>query len=86
MDGPRRAPITVTFTRTFDPLEMARRGRLGARRLHELHDARAHTALARAAFMSRFEAEDDPEAAKRAYFARLGRLGAAARAAKGAAA
>ena len=68
----------------FDPNEMALRGRIGAFRLHATHDPRATTAKARAAFLSRFETEVDPDgvldpsercrralAARSAYFARL---------------
>ena len=79
-------------TLTFDPQEMALRGRIGAYRLHATHDPRETTAAARAAFMSRFETEVDPdgtlppverarraEAAKKAYFARLAHKSAKAR-------
>ena len=45
----------------FDPNEMALRGRIGAFRLHATHDPRATTAKARAAFLSRFETEVDPD-------------------------
>lgn len=83
MSGPlRKPPVTVTLT--FDPEEMARRGRLGGRAAHARHDSRELTRPGRAAFMARFAGEADPEAARRAYFSRLGRLSAAARAGKGA--
>lgn len=73
-------------------------GRIGAYRLHATHDPRETTANARAAFLSRFEKEVDPnrelpegerlrraEAARKAYFARLAYQSAVARAKKGAA-
>ena len=76
----------------FDPNEMALRGRIGAFRLHATHDPRATTAKARAAFLSRFETEVDPDgvldpserdrralAARSAYFARLALKSARAR-------
>ena len=74
---------------------MARRGRIGAHRLHALHDSKALTAPARAAFLAKFEREVDPdgalpeaergrraEHARKAHFARLARLSALARAGK----
>src|SRR5215207_6844683 len=78
--------------RRFDPDEMASRGRIGALITHSRHDVRELTAPARAAFLSRFEREVDPDGtllleerlrradcAKRAHFARLARLSANAR-------
>jgi hypothetical protein len=63
---------------------MAMRGRIGAHRLHATHDARETTAKARAAALTRFEREVDPdgtlpeaerqrraEHAKKAYFTAL---------------
>lgn len=71
---------------------MARRGRIGAFRLHATHDPRETTAKARATFLQRFEREVDPEGvlpederrrraeyARRAHFARLARASARAR-------
>ena len=79
-------------TLTFDPHEMALRGRIGAYRLHATHDPKETTKAARAAFLARFEAEVDPngtlspedrsrraEAARRAYFAQLAHKSAKAR-------
>jgi hypothetical protein len=73
-------------TRTFDPTEMALRGRIGAYRLHATHDPRETTQKARETFLARFEREVDPdgtlpederrrraEYARRAYFAQLAR-------------
>jgi len=72
--------------------EAVLRGRIGAFALHATHDSRVTTAPARAAFLSRFEREVDPdgllteterrrraEFAKRAYFARLALASARAR-------
>jgi hypothetical protein len=86
----RKPPIVVV--QTYDPEEMARRGRLGAQRLHQVHDARTLTEPGRAAFLARFERQVDPdgslpeaerqrlaEAARRAYFRALGRHSAAVR-------
>jgi hypothetical protein len=69
------------------------RGRLGALALHSRYDSRQITAPARAAFLSRFEREVDPdgvldpaerarraEHAKRLYFTRLALKSAKARA------
>jgi hypothetical protein len=77
-----KPPISVTLT--YDPADMARRGRIGAHRLHATHDSRETTAPARSAFLARFEDEVDPdhtlpdaerqrraEHARKAYFARL---------------
>jgi hypothetical protein len=79
-------------------LEMGRestyslRGRIGAHALHASYDSREITAPARAAFLSRFELEVDPEGvlppaererraahARKAYFARLALKSAMAR-------
>ena len=48
-------------TLTYDPKEMARRGRIGAYRLHATHSPKETTKAAREAFMARFEREVDPE-------------------------
>ena len=48
-------------TPSFDPREMALRGRIGAYRLHATHDPKETTKAAREAFMARFEREVDPE-------------------------
>lgn len=69
---------------SFDPHIMALRGRIGAYRLHATHDPRETTANARAAFLSKFEKDVDPDetlppeerqrraaAARKAHFARL---------------
>ena len=79
-------------TLTYDPKEMALRGRIGAYRLHATHDPKETTKAAREAFMARFEREVDPdgtlspeerarraEAARRAYFAQLAHKSAKAR-------
>ena len=79
-------------TLTYDPKEMARRGRIGAYRLHATHDPKETTKAAREAFMARFEWEVDPdgtldpeerarraEAARKAYFAQLAHKSAKAR-------
>jgi len=79
-------------TLTYDPQEMARRGRIGAYRLHATNDPRETTKAARAAFLARFEREVDPdgtlapeerarraEAARKAYFAQLAHKSAKAR-------
>jgi hypothetical protein len=68
------------------------RGRMGASALHSRHDSRQITAPARAAFLSRFDREVDPdgvlepaerarraELAKRLYFTRLALKSAKAR-------
>ena len=65
------------------------RGRMGAYALHAKHDVMETSAPGRAAFMARFDREVDPEgvlpeaersrraeAAKKAYFTRLGYLSA----------
>jgi len=74
------------------PSQRALRARIGAYALHARHDPRETTARARAAFLSRFEREVDPdgslnsierarraEAARKAYFARLAYRSAVAR-------
>ena len=79
-------------TLTYDPQEMARRGRIGAYRLHSPHSPKETTKAAREAFMARFEREVDPdgtlspeerawraEAARKAYFAQLAHKSAKAR-------
>ena len=80
-------------TLTYDPKEMARRGRIGAYRLHATHSPKETTKAAREAFMARFEREVDPEngtlapeertrraeAARKAYFAQLAHKSAKAR-------
>ena len=81
-----------SFTVAFDPAEMAFRGRIGAHVTHSRYDARELTAPARAAFLTKFEREVDPEGelspeerrrraehARKAHFARLARLSAEAR-------
>jgi hypothetical protein len=82
----------VCVTLTFDPEEMARRGRIGAYARLAKHDARELTARARQAFLERFDREVDPNGilapeerarraafARKAHFARLARLSAIAR-------
>lgn len=82
----------ITRILTYDPAEMARRGRIGAERLHATHDPKETTKAARAAFMDRFRREVDPdgtlpddererraEQAKTAHFAILGHKAAEAR-------
>ena len=79
-------------TLTYDPKEMARRGRIGAYRLHATHSPKETTKAAREAFMARFEREVDPdgtlspeerarraEAARKAYFVQLAHKSAKAR-------
>lgn len=74
---PRRPPITVFLT--FDPEEMARRGRIGALRRIALHDdPRELTEAARAAFLGRFRTEQE----RSAYFRELGRKSGEARRAR----
>ena len=76
----------------LSPHEAALRGKLGAHRLHALHDSRETTAKARATFLARFEREVDPggvlpeperrrraEHARRAHMARLALASARAR-------
>ena len=77
---------------TFDPHEMALRGRIGAYVTHSLHDPRQTTAKARRTFLARFYDQVDPdrvlpeeererraEAAKKAHFSALARKSAQAR-------
>src|SRR5690242_15512293 len=82
--------------RSSDANDRVLRARMAAHALHaRVSDPSAHTAPARAAFMSRFEREVDPdgtldpaerarraEHAKRAYFIRLARASRNARARK----
>jgi hypothetical protein len=81
--------------RSFDPDEMALRGRIGAYRLHASRDPRETTQRARAAFRDAFDRMVDPrnelselerarraEAARKAHYARLARLSAVARRAR----
>jgi DNA-binding PadR family transcriptional regulator len=90
----RRKPL-IERTLTFDPADMARRGRVGAYRLHATHDVYKTTAKGREVFLRRFEDEVDPhrelpeaerrrraEAAKRAYFTKLAYKSAKARQAR----
>lgn len=71
------------------PAERSLRARIGAYRMHALHDPRETTRTARAAFARRFLDDVDPhrrlpeperlrraEAARRAYFTRLAYLAA----------
>ena len=82
--------------RSYDSVEMARRGRLGALTTHSLHDPRETTRNARKTFLARFELEVDPdgelpeaerirraEYARKAYFSRLARRGAEVRRSRG---
>jgi hypothetical protein len=93
MSSRPKSPIEVTLT--FDPVEMARRGRIGAFRLHATHDPRETTAAARSTFLAKFEAQVDPDGtlppeerqrracyARKAHFVRLARLSAIARSGK----
>ena len=77
----------VLITLSFDPEEMARRGRIGAHVTHSRHDARELTSPARAAFLTTFEKQVDPDGvlppderrrrvthARKAHMARLARL------------
>lgn len=79
-------------TLVYDPQEMARRGRIGAYRLHATHDPKETTKAARAAFTAKLEAEVDPDgtlppgerarradSARKAYFAKLAHKTAKAR-------
>ena len=78
--------------RTFNPAEMARRGKIGAHRLHATHDSRETSKPGRDAFLDRFLREVDPdgvlpeterqrraEHARKAYFQQLARRSAVAR-------
>ena len=93
MSSTPKSPVVVTVE--YDPVEMARRGRIGAYARLAKHDARELTAPARTAFLSRFEKDVDPDGtlppeererraafARKAHFARLARLSAIARAGK----
>lgn len=90
---------TIRRVVEYDTDEMARRGRLGAAKLHSTRNPRETTAKAREAFQLRFEDEVDPERslpederarrvdlARKAYYSRLSRKGAEARRARKAAA
>ncbi len=90
------SPVLLV-TLSFDPAEMARRGRLGGQRTAQLHDSRKLTTSGRTAFDARFEREVDPDgmlpleerrlriaALRREYFSRLGKLSAMARRARAA--
>src|SRR5688500_6587745 len=83
---------TVVMVRRFDTAEMARRGRIGAYPRLAKHDPKDLTENARAAFLTKFEREVDPdgtlpeaerkrraEYARKAHFARLARLSALSR-------
>ncbi len=83
---------------SYDPEEMAARGRIGAYTSHSRHDLHDLTASARAAFLRSFENQVDPdgvlpagerarrvEAARKAHFTRLAYRSAAARRARKAA-
>jgi hypothetical protein len=80
---------------TYDPEEMARRGRIGAHVLHSRHDSHAIAALAREALAQKYLNEVDPDRAlpeeerlrradhaRRAHLARAARLSALARTAR----
>jgi len=77
----------------MDPTDLALRGRIGAHLVHARYDGRLLTAPARAAFLGRFERQVDPDGRlpaderrrraahlRAAYFARLARASALARA------
>jgi hypothetical protein len=79
----------------LSPAERSLRARLAAHAMHGQHDARATTANARAAFLTRFERQADPEGLlppaerqrraqqlRSAYFARLALASAKARRAR----
>lgn len=85
-----RPPVSATLT--FDPAEMALRGKIGAFVTHSRHDPKLTTAKARAAFLARFETEVDPdrvlpeeerqrraESARKAHMARMALASARAR-------
>ena len=55
----RKPPVLVT--QAFDPEGMARRGQIGAYITHSRHDACELTSPARAAFLSTFEKQVDPD-------------------------
>jgi hypothetical protein len=80
------------LSKTSSPAERSLQARLAAHTLHASRDSRELTAPGRAAFMSRFEREVDPQGklppaerarradhAKRAYFVRLALRSAQAR-------
>jgi len=56
---PKRFPITVVLT--FDPEEMARRGRIGAHRLHAAHDSSEIAARAREGLTKKYLDQVDPD-------------------------
>jgi len=79
----------------LSPAERTLRARLGAHALHAKHDARLTTAAARAALLTKFEREVDPdgaltpeerqkraEHARKAHMTRIALLAARARSAK----
>ena len=87
---------TIKRTIEIDPHEMALRGRIGAFVTHSRHDPKETTAKARAAFLSKFERQVDPDgvlpederqrrvdAAKKTHFSRLAYESAKARRARG---
>lgn len=89
----RGSPILVTLT--YDPEEMARRGRIGAHVLHSRHDSHEIAARAREGLVRKYLDEVDPERtlpederlcraehARRAHLARAARLSALARIAR----
>ncbi len=59
----------------YDPVEMARRGRLGGLATGQRHDSRELTRSGREAFLARFSSPAD----RSAYFTALARKSAAAR-------
>ena len=78
--------------RPRDPAELRLAGRIGALKLHAMHDPRETTTKARQVFRDSFEREVDPggvlpddervrraDFARRAHYARLARLSALAR-------
>jgi hypothetical protein len=90
MPDVRKPPVLVTLA--VDAEEMARRGRIGAHVTHSRHDARELTAPARAAFLTTFEKQVDPDGvlppderrrrathARKSHMARLARLSVLAR-------
>ena len=75
-------------TPSFDPREMALRGRIGAYRLHATHDPKETTKAARTAFIPEVDPEGAlppeerarrAEAARKAYFAQLAHKSSKAR-------
>jgi hypothetical protein len=90
---PDRPPVTVVLT--FDPEEMARRGRIGAHTLHARHDSRELAARAREGLTRKYLDQVDPDRslpeperlrradhARRADLARAARLSVLARQAR----